>query len=238
LLTYLSCERSNSWLSESPYAIDTSLVPRGGHRRRKSMEPRTLQNLNGTLSQAPSISTPRSVSASHIISPTSEFLSFPDTPSATVSRAVATQSLKISRRKSTQWVRSPESLANPNGELESNSSGLLLSPVPPTPAPETISAYAEHILDGEVGGETPYFLRNEELVQRTAPPKQRIAMAKGFSQLDLGLGTRGAETTMDSGDGTGSGLLMQRLLQARRKSLQWAPKVGSPLAKGESNFVV
>jgi hypothetical protein len=201
------------------------------------MEPRTLQNFNGTLSQAPSISTPRSVSASHIISPTSEFLDFPDTPSATVSGAVATQSLKINRRKSTQWVRSPESLANTNGDLESSSSVLLLSPVPPTPAPETISAYAEHILDGEAGSETPYFLHNEELVQRTAPPKQRVGVAKGFGQLDLSLETRGGETIVDGGNGTGSGLLMQRLLQARRKSLQWAPKVGSPLAKGESNFM-
>ena len=48
-LTHYSCERENKWLDETPYAVDTATVPRGGHRRRKSMEPKALANLNGTL---------------------------------------------------------------------------------------------------------------------------------------------------------------------------------------------
>lgn len=102
----------------------------------------------------------------------------------------------------------------------------MLSPVPATPAPETISAYAEHILDNSSpadGGATPYFLRREELVQRTCPPKQHQGI--------VGLGIAG-ENSEESANGVGSGVLMQRLLLARRKSMQWAPKVGSPLAKG------
>ncbi|KAJ5130309.1 uncharacterized protein N7515_006348 [Penicillium bovifimosum] len=45
----LDCERENQWLDETPYAVDSSIVPRGGAKRRKSMEPRALSNVNGTL---------------------------------------------------------------------------------------------------------------------------------------------------------------------------------------------
>jgi hypothetical protein len=105
----------------------------------------------------------------------------------------------------------------------------MLSPVPATPAPEVISAYAEHVLDNATpgGGATPYFLRKEELVQRTCPPKAGLGESEGMEGFQFGDVNSGA-----SGSANGSGVLMQRLLLARRKSLQWAPKVGSPLAKG------
>ena len=44
-----SCEREKAWLEEDHYAVDSSIVPRGGAKRRKSMEPRALSNVNGTL---------------------------------------------------------------------------------------------------------------------------------------------------------------------------------------------
>ncbi|KAJ6079181.1 hypothetical protein N7467_008934 [Penicillium canescens] len=61
----LDCERENQWLDETPYAVDSSIIPRGGAKRRKSMEPRALSNVNGTLvriseSPAPSASGRRS----------------------------------------------------------------------------------------------------------------------------------------------------------------------------------
>ncbi|KIX00495.1 uncharacterized protein Z518_10635 [Rhinocladiella mackenziei CBS 650.93] len=46
----LDCQREGKWLDESAYAVDASIMPRGGSRRRKSMEPRTLINENGFLS--------------------------------------------------------------------------------------------------------------------------------------------------------------------------------------------
>ena len=143
------------------------------------------------------------------MSPTKEFLNLPDTPGSVY---------KSNRRKSTLWVRSPSS----DSDGKDNFIGLVLSPVPATPAPETVSAYAEHILEGDSpdGAATPYFLRKEELIQRTCPPKRNDA-AGSFDYLDMGNPGEG---------GSGEGL-MQRLLLARRKSLQWAPKVGSPLAK-------
>ncbi|KAI1621396.1 hypothetical protein EDD37DRAFT_668204 [Exophiala viscosa] len=46
----LDCYREQKWVDETSYAVDASILPRGGSRRRKSMEPRTLVNENGLLS--------------------------------------------------------------------------------------------------------------------------------------------------------------------------------------------
>ncbi len=46
----LDCYREQKWLDEAVYAVDTGIMPRGGSRRRKSMEPRILRNENGSLS--------------------------------------------------------------------------------------------------------------------------------------------------------------------------------------------
>ncbi|KAJ5389655.1 uncharacterized protein N7496_000723 [Penicillium cataractarum] len=54
----LDCERENKWLDETPYMVDSSIIPRGGAKRRKSMEPRALSNVNGTLVRVPEPSTP------------------------------------------------------------------------------------------------------------------------------------------------------------------------------------
>ena len=64
---------------------------------------------------------------------------------------------------------------------------------------------------------TPYYLsKGAELVQQTCPPKQT-------RQLLFPL-TGKIEDQPDES-------VRQRLLLARRKSLQWAPKVGSPLGR-------
>jgi hypothetical protein len=52
-----SCERENKWVDESQYTVDSTIVPRGGAKRRKSMEPYALSNnkgpsLNGRRSRA------------------------------------------------------------------------------------------------------------------------------------------------------------------------------------------
>ncbi|KAJ6084135.1 hypothetical protein N7486_010935 [Penicillium sp. IBT 16267x] len=54
----LDCEREGKWVDETPYAIDRSIIPRGGAKRRKSMEPRALSNVNGTLVRVAEPSTP------------------------------------------------------------------------------------------------------------------------------------------------------------------------------------
>ncbi|KAJ5041507.1 uncharacterized protein L3040_005092 [Drepanopeziza brunnea f. sp. 'multigermtubi'] len=202
----LDCERENKWLDESVYSVDTQNVPRGGGRRRKSMEPRALAKMNGELLSA---ATP-----GRNMSPTKEFLHFPETPVTSKSR----------RRESVQWVRSP--VSSLTGEVDDQT--LILSPVPATPAPETISAYGKDGFYGEDTpvGQSPYYLQQADLMQRTAPAGRRY--------VDTEQDEEGSKASM------GAGLLsekkdesvMMRLMAARRKSLQWAPKVGSPLARG------
>jgi hypothetical protein len=133
--------------------------------------------------------------------------SFADTPLTSKSR----------RRDSVQWVHSTSSTSSGRDDED-----FMLSPVPATPAPEFISAYGEEGLYGEEtpSAQTPYFLKNEQLVQQTAP----VVKFSGFEQ-DIGRGI-----LSEKKDET----VMMRLMAARRKSLQWAPKVGSPLARGGS----
>jgi hypothetical protein len=199
------------------------MVPRGGHRRRKSMEPRALANLNGTLVP----STPGRMS----MSPTKEFLSLPDTPGLNFST-------KKDRRETVEWVRSPNS-STP--EAEPHDQTLILSPVPATPAPETLSSmYTEAGLYGNEaetpGGQTPYFLHKEQLVQKTAPAGRRYVDREQGEQV---LGFEGGKEYLGSGGEMGwleekkDESVMVRLMAARRKSLQFAPKIGSPLARGE-----
>ncbi|KAG9242304.1 hypothetical protein BJ878DRAFT_178814 [Calycina marina] len=193
----LDCERENKWLSEAPYLVDTAMVPRGGHRRRKSMEPKALANMNGTL--LPCVAPVKN--SRKTMSPTKASFTIAETPFTS----------KSHRRDSVQWVRSPSNSSTDEDQV--------LSPVPATPAPEVISAYAEEGIYGEEtpGAQTPYFLHKEQLIQKTAPPGKRYF----------------------GGDGGNGGFLtekkdqsvMMRLMAARRKSLQFAPKIGSPLAR-------
>lgn len=175
-----SCERENKWLDEADYAVDTGTVPRGGHRRRKSMEPRLLSNINGNLVPA---ETPAKQPLD--LSPTAEFLTF---------------SSPASRRDS--FAISPD--AHP---------------------PHTPTATDEHgVADGDSAygsPTTPYYLgKGADLVQQTCPPKQT-------QQLLFPLSGEIADQPDE--------VVRRRLLLARRKSLQWAPKVGSPLGRGVIN---
>jgi hypothetical protein len=202
-----SCERENAWLDESLYAVDTSLVPRGGHRRRKSMEPRALANHNGTL--VPSATPAKNMS------PTKEFLNL-DTPQS------------VDRRQSTQWVRSP---ATESPEVNYEDVGFV---TPKTEYPDRFTSYEDE--EEEEGGETPYFLKKDGLVQMTCPVGQKT---KNFD-LDVAAEDED-ELAADEENGNDTSVLppvakakddggfMQRLLMARRKSLQFAPKRPSRL---------
>ena len=180
-----SCEREDKWLDEADYAIDTSIIPRGGSRRRKSMEPRALANLNGNLIPA-SLETPAKVSAANEMSPTKEFLIF-DTPA--------------SRRDTFIIERQASQEQEPN-----------VAPATPVPA----SAQDDVLEDGSAWGSptTPYYLsKGAELVQRTCPPKRMGFPVSG--EID------------DQPDET----VRRRLLEARRKSMQWASRIRSPLGR-------
>lgn len=193
----LDCERDNEWLDESPYHIDTSYVPRGGARRRRSMEPKTVSNQNGSaVSGSPK---ERRESASS---------SSPKTPN---------------RRQSSIWIHTPSDTSEEQEEKEEEDlewSNLILTPVPKTPAPETLMKFATETPsnvedEDEYEDEESPSLRREELMTRTCPPK-----AQRYMELGSGILSRDSDENV-----------MVRLMAARRKSLQFAPKVGSPLAK-------
>ncbi|KAL2199046.1 hypothetical protein P885DRAFT_67114 [Corynascus similis CBS 632.67] len=215
----LDCERENQWLDEAPYYIDTSLVPRGGARRRKSMEPRSIANLNGVL-------VPQPLRNSH------GSQTVPNTPAN-------------NRRTSTLWVRSPEKIPDEDEDQDGsdddddddddyenydngpgkNAQWAPLTPVPKTPAPEDIARFVANISPGSttpssVGSADSEDPRGDdhdrqEMLLRTCPPKRTAFVELGDSILSKEKDER----------------VLMRLMAARRKSLQFAPKVGSPLSK-------
>ncbi|KXX83287.1 hypothetical protein MMYC01_200255 [Madurella mycetomatis] len=221
----LDCERENEWLDEAPYYIDTSLVPRGGARRRKSMEPRAIGNLNGMLVPSPARTS----------SPSRGSRTAPTTPAN-------------GRRASALWIRTPEESRADGSEHNSDSSdddndngdyqdqwSAPLTPVPKTPAPEAIARFVANI---SPDSESPSAIHSEDpltrdageddddddnedgnnkqaMLLRTCPPKRTT-----FVEPAQGLLNREKDERV-----------LMRLMAARRKSLQFAPKVGSPLAK-------
>lgn len=217
VLTLLhSCERENEWLDETPYYIDASLIPRGGARRRKSMEPKALANLNGTL-----------VPNSAARNPARECQTAPTTPAP------------ANRRDSGLWMHSPEDLSNAGNDFDLDEldfditadnqdwyNTVPLTPVPKTPAPEAIHRFAMDITpDTPLGEEeeddeenigVDEMMSRDQLVQQTCPPKAH------HMYQDLGAGILGVDRDVN---------VARRLMDARRKSLAFAPKVSSPLAR-------
>ncbi|KAK4153235.1 hypothetical protein C8A00DRAFT_15504 [Chaetomidium leptoderma] len=215
----LDCERENQWLDEAPYYIDTSLVPRGGARRRKSMEPRAIANLNGMLVPSP---VGRNNSRSSQTAP--------NTPAN-------------NRRASALWIRSPEKSLDDDADYEGSDNSdhedeetewASLTPVPKTPAPEAIARFAADISPGPISPSSLGSVDTEdplahdddkdndkearsrqEMLLRTCPPKRTAFVELGDGILSKEKNDR----------------VLMRLMAARRKSLQFAPKVGSPLAR-------
>lgn len=95
------------------------------------------------------------------------------------------------------------------------------------PQPQTPIVPVTPVLGDEAEGEstmgsptTPYYLsRGAELVQQTCPPKQT-------GELLFPLSGRIEDHPNEA--------VRQRLLMARRKSLQWVPKISSPLGRAVS----
>lgn len=213
-----SCERENKWLDEAPYYIDTGVAPRDGARRRKSMEPKALANMNGMLVAT----TPSSKPAASTSAGTRDRLSAPATPvNGGTSR----------RRDSSLWMRTPpeQSLdADADADADWDEGASFLTPVPKTPAPEAVARYAAAVAlaatptmtvyddddQGEGRGQSD---RRVAMMTRTCPPPKSTSV---YHELGDGILAREKDERV-----------LMRLMAARRKSLQFAPKVGSPLAR-------
>ncbi|KAI9815424.1 MAG: hypothetical protein M1826_002054 [Phylliscum demangeonii] len=235
-----SCHDHQAWLHEAAYAVDPSLVPRGGQRRRRSMEPRAL-----------SLTTASSTAAE------------------VVPRRAPTPGLMASPFPGSMASPSPGSMASPSPGSMAPPSPVLAparAPAPSTPAasgnrPEPVlyspDRYApeQYSPDHATTIATPYYLHATNLLQQSAgPPIDHHAPRRGRSLA-------GGDGTV--GDGSAGGAhgpvatvaaAIQRppttvrgavesgpqgervrlaLLAARRRSLMYAPKVGSPLARGD-----
>ena len=94
---------------------------------------------------------------------------------------------------------------------------VIQPPAPATPiAQDTGEVYGESPLSPT----TPYYLsKGAQLVQQTCPPKQTQELLFPVSGR--------IDDQPDEG-------VRQRLLMARRKSLQWVPKISSPLGRAVS----
>ena len=245
-----SCERQMTHLSESDYAIDTCLIPRGGSRRRKSMEPKMLANLAGTLVPAASNTTSSGISPVRALapapapqqpqmSPTKEFLTF-DTPKnrretfilpKPTSPVATQQEHEQELAEDADGDTAPCTPVSPKYNIEGGESGDFDSPLSPT---------------------TPYYLsKGAALVQKTCPPKPSTAVSgaqpllDGYTPMDSNgiddgpSSNKGANSALFAGfqgfpisgdlDEIGDKALRERLERARRRSLAWVPKVGSPL---------
>ncbi|KAI9834396.1 MAG: hypothetical protein M1819_003007 [Sarea resinae] len=194
------------WVDESSYGIDTSITPRGGHRRRKSMEPRALSNVNGNVVPSDSSAARR---ASGEMSPTKEFLDLGSSPI----RGANDDALAIAEHDSQTQIEDAEA-AGERRRYSSNCSPHQSGGPSPT-APTFLSTPPRLQYQGPPITPTPFF--PNKIVQQTCPPKQENRPLFG---ADVGLQEEATRMGMT-----------QRLLAARRKSLAWAPKVASPLSK-------
>ncbi|KAJ4413531.1 hypothetical protein N0V85_003533, partial [Neurospora sp. IMI 360204] len=184
----LDCERENKWLDEADYLIDLSFIPRGGARRRKSMEPKALANLNGTLvpsgsSSGSGCSTTTTTSTTKTTTTTTTTTTNSFSSSTTTGQTQqqhpttpgnTTNTGRSKRRSSSLWVRTPPSpdasSSSPGGDNRHVSDSILamstttrpqeaeqaeeeeeerewstLSPIPKTPAPETVARLAANL---------------------------------------------------------------------------------------------
>lgn len=147
--SFFSCERENRWLDEIHYLVDSSIIPRGGAKRRKSMQPRSLSNVNGTLVKTDGPAYSRTAGRESVqefirLTPTSPAKRSPDYPGLCSTPARETHS-GSNRRLSQQPSTPGQSEYQFNFDFDPSS----FSPT------------------------TPYYLsKGAQLVQQTCPPKQ------------------------------------------------------------------
>ncbi|KAL9946855.1 hypothetical protein D7B24_008913 [Verticillium nonalfalfae] len=120
----------------------------------------------------------------------------------------------MNRRESTAWEHSPSDLV----EDDDQEWQTLLTPVPQTPAPDALARYAADLTPGtptatlSSSDDSPL---SEPMGMKTCPPKPNA-----YSEMGHGILDREKDDNV-----------VRRLMAARRKSLQFAPKIGSPLAR-------
>ncbi|KAK2827831.1 hypothetical protein FQN49_007295 [Arthroderma sp. PD_2] len=208
----LDCERENRWVDEVNYAVDISMVPRGGNKRRKSMEPRALSNQNGTLAKLDaSTSSTSSRRSGADVETLQELRRLSPIPQLHPSRRDSIDPATFQRYdfEASEDIETPRRSPSRLDSYETEE--------PQTPGGEYGYSFD---FDGTVppSPTTPYYLsEGAKLIQQTCPPKQS---GQGLFPVSGNIIEQKDEK------------LRIRLEAARRKSLVWKPRVGSPLGKG------
>ncbi|KAL2861806.1 hypothetical protein BJX68DRAFT_12109 [Aspergillus pseudodeflectus] len=143
----LDCERENKWLDETPYAVDSSIIPRGGAKRRKSMEPRALANVNGTLVKN-------------------------TVPSTSSSNRRQSEAARNVVRSTTPASRNNDRSApsTPQTTIRKREPDYKFWQTPKTPSAASLGYNMDNI---GMSPATPFYLsQHSKLVQQTCPPKQ------------------------------------------------------------------
>ncbi|EAW10338.1 uncharacterized protein ACLA_048070 [Aspergillus clavatus NRRL 1] len=194
----LDCERENKWLDETHYAVDSSIIPRGGAKRRKSMEPRALSNVNGTVVKADN--------------------------AMTTSASGRRSGVGLTTMEDFKRLTPPVSQEEPSTPQSNKKFAAIHTEADQnycqTPKTPGISGYDFSRMDSMgMSPATPFYLsQKSKLVQQTCPPKQ----------TRQGLFSTSSSSLIDDEP---SQKLRFKLEAARRKSLAFKPKVGSPLIK-------
>ena len=192
------------------------------------MEPKALLNLDGNL--VPSL-TPAKPAAAAELSPTKEFLNLSSSASSSRSSIRHSTSATPLITPTVSCIPEDESTPKAPTAAAADESSLLMftTPTPAAPLATTSAVFAtpSATIDGSDGaaeGEgmplsptTPYYMaQGSKLIQQTCPPKQNTARLFSMSGE--------IEDQEDE-------KVRKKLMAARRKSLQWAPRVRSPLGK-------
>lgn len=257
----LDCVREGQWLDESAYAVDSSIMPRGGSRRRKSMEPRMLINENGLLSA--SRENRRSLSAEYAALTEEMKMELINTPVRGKEGLESTENGVGDETEISSTYDSPTA-ATVGGGGETANLGYLLSAqdtegdtdaeISKTPGstatkranmstPQSTPLAVDYDPRTAATPLTPYLVaKGREMVQMSAPAKQ---INKGIFERD-GDGDSVLEKDKDKEEGHGKKFQVKvnkkrGLLDARRKTLAmganlglglgFKPVVGSPLRK-------
>lgn len=125
-----------------------------------------------------------------------------------------------SRRESTAWMRTPSDQGNDDQDDDIDWSKYILTPVPKTPAPEALAKYVSEMPEtpgGDDEEDSCMSPATEALITKTCPPPKMV------KARDMGPGLFERQSQDDQ--------VVKRLLAAKRKSLQFAPRIASPLSK-------
>ncbi|KLJ08547.1 hypothetical protein EMPG_16022 [Blastomyces silverae] len=215
----LDCERKGKWLDEINYGVDVSLVPRGGQKRRKSMEPRALSNMNGSIIKLDSSTSSNSGKRNGAADRETfqELMRVSPTPPSSRRETREWDSPEPQQQQQQQHFAIQSTPTNP-------SRSTAASPSSEAETPTTPDFNYAFDFDGASAPSpiTPYYpSQGTQLAQQTCPPKQ---LRQGLFD-DNGRG----DSQMSEG-------LKIRLEAARRRSLVWKPKVGSPLGRPGMKF--